>query len=123
MPKKPADDQLFLFIGGKAFTIKELGPAADQRIDKALQSILDQGLLGEEYVGLAWHEVFKSSNLKLESAPSPDETLQYVLYQRYQESLDHCKQMSVLGTLTQEHKDAMLQLRRDWQAATKLAGD
>lgn len=121
MARKTIDDQIFLFIGDKAFTLKDLGPAADLRIDKAMQSILDQGLLGPEYVGKPWYEVIKSSGFQLECAPNEEDTLQHSLYQRYQEALDHCKERNSLGTLTQEDKDVMLKLRRDWEAATKLA--
>ena len=118
---KDIDDYIFMFIGDKAFTLKDLGPAADMRIDKAMQSIIDQGLLGEEYVGRQWFEVIKSSGLQLECAPTEDETLQYALFQKYQDALIRCKELNALGTLTQADKDEMMKLRRDWEAATKLA--
>lgn len=118
---KTIDDRVFLIIGDKAFTLKDLGPAADMRIDKAMQSILDQGLLGAEYVGQPWFNVIKSSGLQLECAPTEEETLQYALYQKYEEALMACKEANKAGTLTQEAKDNMMKLRRDWESATKLA--
>lgn len=121
MARKSIDDRIFLFIGGKAFTMKDLGPAADMRIDQAMQSILDQGLLGSEFVGQPWYEVIKSSGFQMECAPSEDETLQHSLYQKYQEAKEHCKELNVLGTLTQTDKDHMMILRKNWEAATKLA--
>jgi hypothetical protein len=121
MAKKSIDDRIFLFIGDQAFTLKDLGPAADMRIDKAIQSILDQGLLGPELIGVPWYDVIKSSDLQLESQPSEEDILQYSLFKRYREELERCRNLNKLGTLTQADKDKMLQLRRDWESVTKLA--
>lgn len=121
MTRKPADDRIFLFIGDQAFTLNELGPAADLRIDRAMQSIIDQGLLGSDLIGVPWYNVIKGSSLLLEQRPSEDEVLQYSLYEKYQKALDHCRDLNCAGKLTQADKDEMLQLRRDWEAATKLA--
>lgn len=117
---KNIDDRIFLFIGDHAFTLADLGPAADMRIDKAMQSILDQGLLGAEYEGVPWFEVIKSSGLKLEAAPSEEQVLQYELHARYEVALNHCKELNERGELTQADKDQMIKLRKEWQAAEKL---
>lgn len=117
---KPHDDYIFLFIGDRAFTLKDLGPAADMRIDKAMQSIIDQGLLGEEYVGLQWFEVIKSSGLKLEAAPMPEQILQHNLHSKYEAAMMRFRELLKAGEPAEEAKAEMERLRKDWLAAEKL---
>ena len=45
----------------------------------------------------------------------------YALFQKYQDALIRCKELNAQGNLTQADKDEMMKLRRDWEAATKLA--
>ena len=115
------DKVIFLFIGGRAFTIAELGPAADMPIDAGMQYIIDNGMLGAEYVGKTWYEVISPNNVNLEAAPDPEEKLSYVLYQKYQDALDECRRLSVNGLLTDQSRELMMKLRRDWLAAKKLS--
>lgn len=121
MAKRELNDHIFMIIGDHAFTIEDLGPIADMRIDKAMQAIIDQGLLGEAYVGMQWFDVIKSSALKLEAAPEKEQILQHSLYSKYEAALERNKELSRKGELTQAHKDEMMQLRKDWQTAEKLA--
>lgn len=121
MVKTKANDYLFLFIGDKAFTLADLGPAADMRIDKGLQDIIDRGLLGQEYVGKQWFEVIQASGLKLESTPCEEETLLYSLYQSYTVALRECMDLAQAGQLTDEKKAEMNELRLRYQAAKKLS--
>ena len=121
MAKKNIDDYIFLFIGDKPFTLKDLGPAADMRFDKAFQDIIDRGLLGAELVGKPWHEVIKSSGLRMDMLPQEEDVLQYTLFQKYDTALLACKELNARGELTQAHKDELEQLRKDWQTAEKLA--
>lgn len=118
---KNIDDYIFLFIGGKPFTLKDLGPAADMRFDKAFQDIIDRGLLGAELVGKPWHEVIKSSGLKMETLPTEEEVLEYSLFQKYDAELVRCKELNVRGELTQADKDNLEKLRNDWKMAEKLS--
>lgn len=118
---RPADDHIFLIIGDKAFTLADLGEAADMRIDRAMQSIIDQGLLGPEHIGSKWFDIIKSSGLKMECLPTPDETLLFELHARYQAQMIVCKELNAQGTLTQADKDEMMVLRGKWQAAKKLS--
>lgn len=118
---KSVDDHIFIIIGDRPFSLKDLGPAADMRIDKAMQSIIDQGLLGEELKGRPWYEIIKSSGMELEAHPSEDDTLVYTMFQRYNEALLRCKELSKAGELTEAHKDEVVKLRRDWKAAEKLS--
>lgn len=118
---KNVDDHIFIIIGDRAFTLKDLGPAADMRIDKAMQSIIDQGLLGEELKGRPWYEIIKSSGMQLEMEPTEDDELVYTLYQRYNDALLKCKELSKAGELTQEHKSELMKLRQTWRAAEKLS--
>lgn len=121
MTKPPSDDELFIIIGDQLLSINDLGPAADMRIDKALQSILDQGLIGEQFKGLDWHDVIKSSGLKLERIPEEEETLLHKLYQEYHEQFKRCRELNIAGQLTQADKDETMRLRRKWQSAEKLS--
>lgn len=120
---RAVDDHIFLIIGDKALTLKDIGAAADMRLDAGFQSIIDQGLLGPEYVGVPWYKVIKTSAMQLESAPEPGNALLYTLYERYRVHLNHCRELSADGTLTQEDKDLLIKLRKDWRAAEKLAKD
>jgi hypothetical protein len=121
MMTKDNDDAILFFIGGKPLTLKDIGPAADMPIAAAMQSIVDQGIIGSQHVGKPWFEVIKSSGFKLERVPDEDEILQHALYQPYKAALDLCKEKSLAGTLLQSDRDNMVRLRRAWQAATKLA--
>ena len=121
MAKRELNDHIFLIIGDHAFTLEDLGPIADMRIDKAMQALIDTGRLGEEYVGRAWHTVIKSSGLSLEAIPDESEVLQHTLYAKYEAALERNKELSRKGELTQAHKDEMMKLRNDWQMAEKLA--
>ena len=118
---KRVDDHIFIIIGDHAFTLKDLGPIADMRIDKAMQSIIDQGLLGEELKGRPWYEIIKSSGMQLEMEPNEDDELVHALYHRYNDAMLKCKELSKTGDLTQEHKDEMIKLRREWRAVEKLS--
>lgn len=118
---KNVDDHIFIIIGDRPFSLKDLGPAADMRIDKAMQSIIDQGLLGEELKGRPWYEIIKSSGMELEMQPSEEDTLLHTMYQRYNDALLRCKELSRSGELTEAHKDEVVKLRRDWKAAEKLS--
>lgn len=118
---KNVDDHIFIIIGDRPFSLKDLGPAADMRIDKAMQSIIDQGLLGDELKGRPWYEIIKSSGMELEMQPSEEDTLLHTMYQRYNDALLRCKELSRTGELTEAHKDEVVKLRRDWKAAEKLS--
>jgi len=119
--KNNSSDHLFIFIGDMAFTLGDLGPAADMRFDAAFQDIIDRGLLGQEHVGRQWHEVFQASSMKLEKIPTEDEILLHQLYQTYIESLKECMELSRQGLLTDEKKAAMNDLRLKYKAAQKLS--
>lgn len=121
MAKSKANDHLFIFIGDKAFSLADLGSAADMRIDKGLQDIIDRGLLGQEYVGKQWFEVIQASGLKLEALPDEEETLLYTLYQNYIVALRECMELAKAGQLTEEKKSEMNDLRLRYQAAKKLS--
>jgi len=114
-------DHLFLFVGEFAFTLEELGPIADLPLTKALQAILDTGFMGDINKGRPWHEVFRSSGMELEKAPEPHEELQYKLYRRYHDAIMDCRRLSAAGLLTDDHKDEMLRLRKEWKVAEKLS--
>lgn len=118
---KPRDNHIFLIIGDKAFTLEDLGPAADMRIDHAMQSIIDQGLIGEDIIGRPWFEIIKSSNLKLESEPPEADELNHALYMRYNDALKNCKELSRKGELTDAHKGEVMQFYKEWKAAEKLS--
>jgi hypothetical protein len=114
------DNNIFMFIGDKAFTLKELGPIADMGLSKAFQAIMDNGLLGEEYVGLRWHDVIRSSGISLDTGPAADDEFLTPLYEKYKAELDICKELSERDELTEEAKEKMLKYRRDYMAAKKL---
>lgn len=121
MAKKPLDQNIFMFIGGYSFTLEDLGPAADMKLPQAMQYIIDNGMLGEEHKGTPWYHLISSAGMNLEMEPTPDETLQYTLFQKYDAALDECRELNRQGLLTQAHKDNMEKLRKDWKAAEKLA--
>jgi hypothetical protein len=119
--RDPLLDHLFIYIGDKAFTLKQLGAAADMRLDKGFQHIIDQGLLGEELKGVPWYEVICSSGLKLEAQPTEEETLLHALHTRWQDAEHQCMELDREGKLTAEDTQAMLKLKRDYDTAKKLS--
>lgn len=116
-----ASDHLFIFIGDMAFSLADLGPAADMRIDAAFQNIIDRGLLGQEFVGKKWFEVIQASSMKMEPIPSEDEVLLNHLYTAYKDALVECMALSRTGQLTNEKKAEMNALRLKYKAARKLS--
>jgi len=118
---KNVDDHIFIIIGGVALTLQDIGPAADMKMCDGFQHIIDAGLLGEHLKGQPWHEIIKSSGMRLEGEPNEEDTLVHTLYIRYQTAMVNCKSLSEQGLLTQAHKDEMMKLRREWRAAEKLS--
>lgn len=118
---KNIDDHIFIIIGDHALTLEDIGPAADMKMSDGFQSIIDQGLLGDHLKGKPWHEVIKSSGMQLEMEPCEEDTLVHTLYTRYQTAMAECRALSQAGQLTQDHKDNMIKLRREWRAAEKLS--
>jgi hypothetical protein len=108
-----------IVINGRTFTIGDLGPAADMRIDKAMQSILDQGLLGEQYKGQPWYQVFEI-DVEAESHPDDEDVLCYSLFKKYDDYLKECANAHPDGKLSDEERDTLQVLRNNWRMAEKL---
>lgn len=124
MSKKSRDprlDHLFIYIGDRAFTLAQLGSAADKRIDQGFQDIIDQGLLGEELKGTPWYNVIRSSGLRLLSSPDESDQLLWNLYQQWKEAESRCITLSVQGTIRDEDIEEMLRLKRKYDVANKLS--
>jgi hypothetical protein len=117
----PLLDHLFVYIGDHAFTLKQLGPAADMRFDEAFQYIIDQGLLGEELVGTPWFKVIKSSGISAEAYPEEDEELLFSLHSRWKAAERNCMELDHKGELKPEDTSAMMKLRREYEVAKKLS--
>ena len=115
------DKEIVLVIGGKLFTIADLGPAADMSIVEGMQNIIDNGLLGVEHIGKLWYEVILPDSITLEGAPDPEETLSYSLYQKYRVALKEYQTISAAGLCTKEIRQYAMELRLDWMAAKKLS--
>lgn len=61
MTRKKAErqdqDRGFIFLGDRAFTLEDLGPAADMRLDDAMQYLTDNGFFGEVPPGTEWYKL------------------------------------------------------------------
>ena len=119
--RDPLLDHLFIYIGDKAFTMAQLGPAANMGFAEAFQYIIDQGMLGEELKGTDWFEIIKPSGFKLEAIPSEEETFLYTLHKKWQDAEHECMELDMQGKLTPEHTEAMLKVKREYDVAKKLA--
>lgn len=119
--RDPLLDHLFIYIGDKAFTLAQMGPAANMGFDKAFQYLIDEGMLGEDLKGKDWFDVIKPSGLKLEKIPTEEDVFLYAIYNKWKEAELECMTKDHAGTLTPEDTQAMLKLKRDYDAAKKLA--
>lgn len=119
--RDPLLDHLFVYIGDKAFTMAQLGPAANMGFAEGFQYIIDQGMLGEDLKGKDWFEVIKPSGFRLEGIPKEEETFLFTLHKKWQDAELECMKLDLEGKLTPEHVDAMMKLKKDYDAAKKLA--
>lgn len=111
-----------IVINGRTFTLGDLGDAADLRIDKAMQHIIDQGLLGEEYKGQPWYQAF-DIDVEAQRHPDDDDELCYALFKKYDDYLKECANRTPEGTLTEQERDELEVLRNNWIMAEKLRKD
>lgn len=118
---KDSSDIILFYIGDTAFSLDDLGPAADMRIDQGLQHIIDAGLLGEKYKGQPWYEVMSASGLKLHSEPEEDDALLAVLFQRWKDVELEIKAKSLDGKLTSADRELIGRAKRDYESAKKLS--
>jgi hypothetical protein len=118
---KLLSDHILFFIADSVFTLKELGPMADMPISQGFQALVDSGMLGQGFVGRPWHEIIKSSSINLEVPPEEDDVFLTPLFQKYQAERARCEELSRQGQLTQEDKDVLLKVRREYKAAKKLS--
>ena len=121
--RDPRLDHLFIYIGDRAFTLAQLGTAADKRIDQGFQEIIDQGLLGEEFIGRLWYEVIKPSSLHLIAPPKESDQLLWELHRHWKEAESRCIYLSISGNLTIRDVDEMLQFKKKYDVARKLSQD
>lgn len=118
--RDPMLDHLILFIGDKAIPLSSMNGADKLPLNQGLQMIIDDGLLGQEYVGMKWFDVIKPSSLGLEGRPDPEEVLLVNLYDAWYAATRECMVAQSKGLLTEEQTQSMLQLKRDYDMAKKL---
>lgn len=122
-PKVKLDKTIILYIGDRALTLEELGPAADMRLPEALQYIIDSGLVGNYPEGTQWYEVFKPGCFKT-VGPTEDNELEQVLFDQLRELeleiQDRLDKGGELVELLEEERSALVSKLNRLRMAKKL---
>jgi len=121
MAKDPLQKHIFIYFGDQAFTLSQLGPAADMRFDDAFQYMIDNSMFKGVEPKTPWYEVIKSSGMRLEGNPTEDQTLLFSLHKTWQDAEHACMLLDLEGKLTPDDVEEMLKLKRNYDAAKKLS--
>lgn len=116
--QRDQDRKGFLHIGGRPFTIEELGPAADMRIDEGLQYMIDQGMVGHFPPGTPWYRVFNTDSFSVIGVRSGDGELLEALWQDYKAVENEVLRKS---EITDEDRSRVIEKRDRFLTAKKLS--